>query len=64
MLPNCSHEQQNVIDNIEANNVIVDAVAGSGKTTCVLYIAKKFSSAKILLLTYSNHIESFPTLLH
>jgi DNA helicase IV len=34
-LPNISDEQKNIIEKLENNNVIVDSVAGSGKTTFV-----------------------------
>ena len=53
MLPNISLEQTNVIEELLHYNVCVDSVAGSGKTTCSLYIAKKFNKLKILLLTYN-----------
>ena len=33
-----SLEQQYIIECIGSSNVIVDAVAGSGKTTCILHI--------------------------
>ena len=39
-LPPASQEQLNVIKYLETNNVIVDSVAGSGKTTTILYIAQ------------------------
>lgn len=42
-------EQSNIVESLENNNVIVDAVAGSGKTTTCLYIAKKFANTNILL---------------
>ena len=35
-----SDEQLQVIQSIGNYNVIVDSVAGSGKTTCILHIAK------------------------
>ena len=39
-LPEISTEQKYIIDSIQNNNVIVDSVAGSGKTTTNLFIAK------------------------
>ena len=58
-LPEISYEQNNVINFLQkGNNVIVDSVAGSGKTTCSLYIAKTFSQQNILLLTYNSKLKT------
>ena len=55
MLP--SVEQQAVIKALNGfNNVIVDSVAGSGKTTTVLNIAKTYPDTRILLLTYNSKL--------
>lgn len=57
-LPNISLEQQNIINLLqEQNNVIVESVAGSGKTTTNLYIAKSFPESNILLLTYNAKLK-------
>ena len=57
-LPNISDEQQSVIQGlIDGNNIIVDSVAGSGKTTCNLHIAKHFPQLNILLLTYNAKLK-------
>jgi hypothetical protein len=56
-LPVFSSEQQRIIENIGNKNVIVDAVAGSGKTTTSLGIAKQYPDKKILLLTYSKRLK-------
>jgi len=48
-----SDEQCLIINYLKTNNVMVDAVAGSGKTTTNLHIAKHNKSKKILLLTYN-----------
>jgi len=59
MLPNISHEQQLVIENLSNNNnVIVNSVAGSGKTTNILHIASKLPNKKILLLTYNARLKA------
>lgn len=50
-----SEEQLNVVKYIDDYNVIVDSVAGSGKTTTVLHIAKQFDY-RILLLTYNKKL--------
>jgi nucleoside-triphosphatase THEP1 len=58
MLPNISGEQKQIITCLEDNyNVIVDAVAGSGKTTASLFLANYFSTKKILLLTYNAKLK-------
>ena len=57
-LPSKSIEQESVINSISrGNNVIVDSVAGSGKTTCNLHIAKHFPHFNILLLTYNAKLK-------
>lgn len=58
LLPVASSEQTNVINAlITDNNVIIDSVAGSGKTTCNLHIAKYFNEYNILLLTYNSRLK-------
>jgi hypothetical protein len=57
-LPIISSEQNYIIQQlILNNNVVVDSVAGSGKTTCNLHIAKHFNDMKILLLTYNSKLK-------
>lgn len=56
-LPNMSLEQAQIIENIKENNVIVESVAGSGKTTTNLFIAKTYLNLKILLLTYNSKLK-------
>jgi AAA domain/UvrD-like helicase C-terminal domain len=53
----CSDEQRAVIAAISQCNVIVDACAGSGKTTTVLGIAK-IHQVPILLLTYNSRLRA------
>ncbi len=57
VLPEMSDEQKRIIKYIKDHNVIVDSVAGSGKTTTVLHIAKKYTNNKILLLTYNKRLK-------
>lgn len=49
-----SNEQLQVINNVSNNNMVVDAIAGAGKTTTILHIAKTHETKKILLITYNN----------
>jgi superfamily I DNA/RNA helicase len=56
-LPKISIEQQNVINNLNNDNVIVESVAGSGKTTTNLFIAKSYPNTNILLLTYNSKLK-------
>lgn len=50
-----SEEQQIIINHIkDGNNVVVDACAGSGKSTTILNVADQFNDKKILQLTYNS----------
>jgi hypothetical protein len=54
-----NNEQNNIIKSIKKGyNIIVDAVAGCGKTTTSLAIAKEFNDKKILLLTYNAGLKT------
>ena len=54
-----SLEQQTIIDCVSLdNNVYVDAVAGSGKTTVCIFIAKKNKDKNILQITYNKHLKN------
>jgi DNA polymerase III delta prime subunit len=53
ILPDASAEQSAIVQHLADNNVVVDSVAGSGKTTTTLHIAKNFLNDKVLLLTYN-----------
>jgi hypothetical protein len=57
-LPTISNEQHNIIELLKNNNnLIVESVAGSGKTTSNLFIAKSFPNYNILLLTYNAKLK-------
>ena len=50
-----SEEQQLILDKVKGNhNVMVDACAGTGKTTIILAIAKQLPERKFLELTYNS----------
>uniref|UniRef100_A0A6C0H504 Uncharacterized protein n=1 Tax=viral metagenome TaxID=1070528 RepID=A0A6C0H504_9ZZZZ len=57
MLPLISKEQQDIIDSLTDKNVVVDSVAGSGKTTTNLHISLHFNEKNILLLTYNSKLK-------
>ena len=57
ILPEPSIEQQKIIKAIKTKNVMVNAVAGSGKTTTVCLIGQNQPSKKILLLTYNKRLK-------
>lgn len=53
-----SDEQKAIINCItEGKSVMVDAVAGSGKTTTVMFIAKQNPTKKILQITYNKQLK-------
>lgn len=56
---NLNIEQKDIINSIKNNyNVIVDAVAGCGKTTTSLAIAQECKDKNILLLTYNAGLKT------
>ena len=53
-----SQEQNEIIYELgENNSVIGDCVAGSGKTTTVLFLAKRFPKKNILQITYNAQLK-------
>lgn len=52
-----SAEQETIVHAIKKNNVLVDAIAGSAKSSTCLLIAKKYPHKNILLLTYSQKLK-------
>lgn len=57
MLPEPSIEQCDIVNKLEKTNVIVDAVAGSGKTTTSIHIGKHHKHRNNLLLTYNAKLK-------
>lgn len=58
ILPSISIEQNEIIQGLKNNNnIVVDSVAGSGKTTSNLHIALYFTQCNILLLTYNAKLK-------
>lgn len=50
-----SPEQQHILSEVKSGkNVVVDACAGSGKTTLILYTAKELNRRKFLQMTYNS----------
>ena len=53
-----SVEQQHILDRVKAgNNIAVDAVAGTGKTTLILSIAADLKEKQILQMTYNKSLK-------
>jgi len=52
-----STEQLTIINTIKNNNVKVNSVAGSGKTTTILHMAQMLPNELILLLTYNARLK-------
>lgn len=60
VLPPASAEQIAVKDFFatdETGNVMLNSVAGSGKTTTSLYLAMQLPAKRILLLTYNSRLK-------
>jgi hypothetical protein len=55
-LPAASPEQLEVVESLLGHNLIVDSVAGSGKTTTVLHAAVRYPEKHILMLTYNARL--------
>jgi len=54
-----SDEQQQIVDAVvEGKNVCVDAVAGSGKTTTLLFIGDALPDKKIAVITYNSRLKT------
>jgi len=54
-----SIEQKTIIDCVSLDNsAYVDAVAGSGKTTVCIFIAKRNKNKSILQITYNKHLKN------
>lgn len=53
-----SEEQINILNKLENHNVIVDSVAGSGKTSTVLFISERYKDLDILVLTYNSQLKT------
>src|ERR1700744_5130695 len=56
MLP-ASEEQLRVVTCAREHNIVVDSVAGSGKTTTILHLALEHKDKNILLLTYNSKLK-------
>lgn len=48
-----TEEQKEIVESLSHSNVIVNAVAGSGKTTTILFLAKAYPEKEIMLITYN-----------
>lgn len=57
ILPTASDEQLQIINKLSNHNLIVDSVAGSGKTTSILHIASRYININILCLTYNAELK-------
>lgn len=57
MMIKVSNEQQAVIDEVKrGSNVVVDAVAGSGKTTTILAMAEQMPEVRFLQIAYNTQL--------
>ena len=54
-----SEEQENIVNHLkDGKNVVVDACAGSGKSTTVLTVAKLFAGKRVLQVTYNSSLRT------
>jgi hypothetical protein len=54
-----SHEQADIITKVlQGSNVLTDSVAGSGKTTTILFLAMAASNKKIITITYNSRLKA------
>ena len=56
-LPDASAEQNQIVQAVEHINIIVDSVAGSGKTTTILHIGNAYPDKNILCITYNARLK-------
>jgi hypothetical protein len=52
---NLSNEQKNIINS--SNNLTINAVAGSGKSTVILHFALKYPEKNMIQITYNNMLK-------
>lgn len=58
LLPSPSNEQKKIIKySLKDKNIVVDSVAGSGKTTTILHVAKINSDKKFVVITYNSKLK-------
>ena len=58
MLPEPSEEQNQILTALgEDKNILVDSVAGSGKTTTILFLALAFPKKNFVVVTYSKRLK-------
>lgn len=57
LLPQPSPEQLKIIESILTHNIIVDSVAGSGKTTTILLMALYYPQFQFTLITYNKKLK-------
>jgi hypothetical protein len=48
-----TEEQKEIVESLSRSNVIVNAVAGSGKTTTILFLARAYPEKELMLITYN-----------
>ena len=56
-LPTPSIEQRNIVKYVNSYNIIVQAYAGTGKSTTIYHIAKRYPSKSILVMTYNARLK-------
>ena len=57
-LPKPSVEQKAIIKYVDSYNIIVQAYAGTGKSTTIYHIAKRYPNKSILVITYNARLKA------
>lgn len=56
-LPPASEEQEVIISMMQTSHVLVDSVAGCGKTTTIIHAAMRYPEKKFLILMYNKRLK-------
>lgn len=54
---NLSLEQKMIIQQAYSSNIIIDAIAGSGKTSTILHLALEYPNLNMIQITYNNMLK-------
>lgn len=55
LLPSFTNKHNEILEKLKTKHVIVEGVAGSGKTATIFHIARRFANKELLYLTYNSN---------